>query len=200
MEPKAYIAAVDTALLPLANDDHAKVMSAYLKGQFPFLGIPAPKRRQAVKLIGINKWDSSKLFEVVDLLWQRPEREYRYTAIDLLRRHARVIQVTKLPHLHRLILTDSWWETVDGLAGVVSAMFHPCYNTDGHYAKVAMDEWIAHNNFWSQRVAMLHQLGWRMHTNSDRLFSYAKLLAHEKEFFLRKAIGWALRDYARWNP
>jgi len=66
-------------------------------------------------------------------------------------------------------------------------------------AKV-MDAWLEHPNFWVRRSAMLHQLGLRLDTDATRLFGYAQKLADEKEIFIRKAIGWALRDYARWNP
>jgi len=60
----------------------------------------------------------------------------------------------------------------------------------------AMDRAIRHKNFWVQRIALLHQLGWRGETDTARLFRYAEMMAAEKEFFIRKAIGWALRDYA----
>jgi 3-methyladenine DNA glycosylase AlkD len=63
-----------------------------------------------------------------------------------------------------------------------------------------MDVWLKHPSHWVRRSAMLHQLGWRLDTDTTRLFGYATQLADEKEFFIRKAIGWALRDYARWNP
>lgn len=62
------------------------------------------------------------------------------------------------------------------------------------------DDWIEHSDFWVRRCAMLHQLGWRLGTDTSRLFRYSEQLASEDEFFIRKAIGWALRDYARWNP
>ena len=63
-----------------------------------------------------------------------------------------------------------------------------------------MDEALHAPSFWTRRIAMLHQLGWRLDTDTRRLFGYAATLAPEPEFFIRKAIGWALRDYARWDP
>jgi 3-methyladenine DNA glycosylase AlkD len=63
-----------------------------------------------------------------------------------------------------------------------------------------MDEALHHPSLWVRRVAMLHQLGWRQHTDSQRLFAHALALGGEKEFFIRKAIGWALRDLARTQP
>lgn len=63
-----------------------------------------------------------------------------------------------------------------------------------------MDHWLADADLWVRRAAMLHQLGWRLDTDVERLFTYALRLTGEKNVFIRKAIGWALRDYARWNP
>ena len=63
-----------------------------------------------------------------------------------------------------------------------------------------MDQALLHDDFWMRRIALLHQLGWRGETDTERLYSYCLRLAHEKEFFIQKAIGWALRDYARHDP
>ena len=71
---------------------------------------------------------------------------------------------------------------------------------DGAARKAAMDAALRHDCLWVRRIAMIHQLGWRLETDKDRLFGYAETLAPERDFFIRKAIGWALRDYARWNP
>jgi 3-methyladenine DNA glycosylase AlkD len=63
-----------------------------------------------------------------------------------------------------------------------------------------MDRWLSHSNLWVRRVAMLHQLGWKAQTDEARLLRYALALAPETDFFIRKAIGWALRDHARTRP
>lgn len=191
----AWVQAVVSRLQPLADADRAVAMRAYLLDQFPFLGLPAPVRRAAVKDLLQPAADAATLLARAELLWQRPEREYRYTAIDLLRRHSRRLEVSHLPVLQTLLLREAWWESVDGLAAVIGALLHrqPA-------AQTMMDDWLAHPVFWVRRVAMLHQLGWRQDTDADRLFRYALHLAPEGEFFIRKAIGWALRDYARWQP
>jgi 3-methyladenine DNA glycosylase AlkD len=88
---------------------------------------------------------------------------------------------------------------VDGLSAVIADVMHAAVQQKPNAAKV-MDAWLAHPSHWVRRSAMLHQLGWRLDTDTTRLFGYATQLADEEEFFIRKAIGWALRDYARWNP
>jgi 3-methyladenine DNA glycosylase AlkD len=200
MTPKAFVSAVDGALMPLADAARAEAMKAYLLNQFEFLGLPAPVRRQAVKDIGKVMWQSSAdVLTTAELLWQKPQREYRYTAVDLLRQHSAQFSVNDLPALQALLLRDAWWETVDGLSAVIAEVMHAAVLQKPN-AAVTMEIWLKHPSFWVRRSAMLHQLGWRLDTDTTRLFGFAQQLADEKEFFIRKAIGWALRDYARWNP
>jgi 3-methyladenine DNA glycosylase AlkD len=200
MAPKQFALAVQRALTPLAYASRAEQMKAYLLEQFEFLGLTAPVRRQAVKDIGKVQWQSAgDLLAAAELLWQKPQREYRYTAVDLLRKHSRMLSVNDLPALQALLLRDAWWETVDGLSAVIADVVHAAVQQQPN-AAVAMDVWLKHPSHWVRRSAMLHQLGWRLDTDTTRLFGYATQLADEKEFFIRKAIGWALRDYARWNP
>jgi 3-methyladenine DNA glycosylase AlkD len=200
MTPKQFVHAVEHALMPLADETKAQGMKAYLLNQFEFLGLAAPVRRAAVKEIGKVKWQgSADLLAAAELLWQKLEREYRYTAIDLLRQHSSQLSVNDLPALQALLLREPWWETVDGLSAVIADVMHAALLQQPN-AAVAMDAWLKHPSHWVRRSAMLHQLGWRLDTDTTRLFGYAQQLADEKEFFIRKAIGWALRDYARWNP
>ncbi len=200
MTEKKFVFAVKRAFKALAERSRAKQMKAYLLDQFEFLGLQAPVRRQAVKDIGKVQCQSAHdVFAVAELLWQKPQREYRYTAIDVLRKHSSMLGVSDLPALQALLLRDPWWETVDGLSAVIADIMHAAV-LQNPKAAVAMDVWLKHTSHWVRRSAMLHQLGWRLDTDTTRLFGYAQQLADDKEFFIRKAIGWALRDYARWNP
>jgi 3-methyladenine DNA glycosylase AlkD len=200
MIPPQFVKALERAFIPLADAAKAQAMKAYLLNQFEFLGLPAPVRRQAVRDLGKVVWPSStELLQVAELLWQKPEREYRYTAVDLLRKHSALLCVNDLPALQALLLREPWWETVDGLSAVIAEVLHAAAPHNANAAQV-MDVWLKHPSHWVRRSAMLHQLGWRLDTAPSRLFGYALQLADEKEFFIRKAIGWALRDYARWNP
>ncbi|WP_310611063.1 DNA alkylation repair protein [Limnohabitans sp.] len=200
MTPQQFVLAVQSALTPLVDEARAETMKAYLLNQFEFLGLPAPVRRAAVKGIGKVQWQyADDLLTAAELLWQKPEREYRYTAVDLLRQHSAQLSVNDLPALQALLLRDAWWETVDGLSAVIAEVMRAAVQQKPDSAKV-MDTWLTHTSFWVRRSAMLHQLGWRLDTDTTRLFGFAQQLADEKEFFIRKAIGWALRDYARWNP
>lgn len=198
--PTELAAAIEARLRPLASAVRAAPMRAYLLDQFDFLGIPTPARRAAIKdLVALPLPDAAAVLAAAELLWRLPEREFRYAAIDLLRRQQRRLDPSHLPAIQALLLREPWWETVDGLVGVVGAILLAAQEEETG-APVVMDAWVAHPSFWVRRAAVLHQLGWRLQTDEVRLGAYCAHLAHEREFFIRKAIGWALRDYARWNP
>ena len=187
------------ALRAQADPEQAIPMRAYMLNQFEFLGIRAGPRRDALK--GLPKFTGTpdELLTLVEALWHLPEREFRYAAVDLLAKHHKRLDLAALPRMVQWVQTDAWWDTVDGLAGVVGDIVLKAKSRDAD-AQKAMDAWLVHPNLWVRRVAMLHQLGWRAHTDQDRLFRYALTLAGETDFFIRKAIGWALRDYARTQP
>lgn len=185
-----------TRFAPLADPERAAGMRAYQRGQFDFLGIPAPLRRAAVKSCAVNlPWPA--LLELAEQLWDEPRREYQYAAIDLLDLHRKRLPAEAIGPLLALASRKPWWETVDGLAGVIGKLVR-AHRECG--AQQLMDAALRDESFWIRRIAMTHQLGWRLETDEARLFGYALQLASEREFFIRKAIGWALRDYAKWSP
>ena len=198
-----WLTPIEAGLRAHADAQQAVPMKAYMLGQFEFLGIRAGPRREALKLAlaGLPKFTGTadELLALAHALWQLPEREFRYTAIDLLAKHHKRLDVKALQRILTLVQTDPWWDTVDGLAGVVGdiLLLAKARQPD---VQQHMDVCLRHPHLWVRRVAMLHQLGWREQTDQARLFRYALTLATEKDFFIRKAIGWALRDHARTQP
>lgn len=191
---------IEAALRPLADALQAVPMRAYMLDQFAFLGIRATPRRQALRgLPRLNTWTAPELLALAEALWGLPEREFQYVAVDLLAKHHRQLDLDSLPRLSQLVQRQSWWDTVDGLAGVVGDILLQARSSQ-HDVQRLMDGWLCHSNLWVRRVAMLHQLGWKAQTDEARLLHYALALAPETDFFIRKAIGWALRDYARTRP
>jgi 3-methyladenine DNA glycosylase AlkD len=191
--------AITSTLGALADAGQAQGMKAYMLNQFAFLGIRAPVRRDALKALLKQPFTQAELLALAEALWAMPQREFHYTAVDLLaKQHAR-LDPKALPRLIKLVQRNAWWDTVDGLAGVVGDILLAARTSDTHIQRHA-DAWLLHKNLWVRRVALLHQLGWREQTDAERLFRYALALGGEKEFFIRKAIGWALRDYARTDP
>ena len=173
-----------------------------MKNQFEFLGIKTPIRRAyTYRLIEMQRGaTAAELLRSARMLWALPQREFQFVAVDLLGKHVRTLTPKHLPALFSLVRKKSWWDTVDSLAATVIGRVVLNARTENPDIQVEMDRALQSSNLWLRRVAILHQLGWREQTDSERLFGYALACAHEKEFFIRKAIGWALRDYARHDP
>ncbi|WP_296000126.1 DNA alkylation repair protein [Rugamonas sp.] len=190
----AFFDAVNLALQGAAQPERRAAMRAYMREQFVFIGIPTPQRRLALRplLKPLQGSGPKLLLACASSLWDRPEREYQYAALDLLMLHWRELGTDHIPALLALAQRKPWWDTVDGLAAIVGDVLHESHS--------GMDAALRHPSFWVRRIAMLHQLGRRGRTDVERLFSYALALSPEKEFFIQKAIGWALRDYAHHAP
>jgi 3-methyladenine DNA glycosylase AlkD len=162
-------------------------MQAYMKSDMPFLGVPAPAvgRVAREQLAGLEDWRPAVLE-----LWRGAEyREERYAALWLLRRHARDAD---LPLCEELVVTGAWWDHVDSVARVVGALL-PGIADD-------VRRWARDGNLWKRRVSIICQLGRKGDTDLDLLTECVEANAADREFFVRKAIGWALRDYAWHDP
>jgi 3-methyladenine DNA glycosylase AlkD len=172
--------------------------AAYMRDQFPFLGFSSPAQRALDRMVvaGLPRPTEDDLRAVALACWDLDEREYQYFACGWLRRHINVPAAGFLETARTLITTKSWWDTVDLLAtrlvgGLVRR--HPSLVTE-------MDAWSADGNMWLVRTAILHQLHYGTATDTERLFGYCSRQAGHRDFFVRKAIGWALRHYARTDP
>ncbi len=185
-----------TAFAAAADPDRATPMANYMKDHFTFFGIATPARR-AIQREVLGRWRPSEpeLIAFADAAWARPERELQYAACDLLARNASRCSAALLDELERWIVRKSWWDSVDALAHAVGDLVR----THPDLAAVT-DRWIDAEDFWLARVAILHQLRYKAATDTDRLFGYCTRRARDSEFFIRKAIGWALREYAKTDP
>jgi 3-methyladenine DNA glycosylase AlkD len=180
------------------NDDNAGPMRKYMKDHFPFLGIKSPLRKelekQFFKETGILKEEFNKDFVVG--LWEKDEREYQYTAITYTGKFIKKLPKDAIQFLERLITTKSWWDSVDSIAPLVGelARKYP------ELVEETINHWSVDDNYWLRRVAILFQLKYKQQTNEALLYDYMVKNADSKEFFLQKAIGWALREYSKTNP
>jgi 3-methyladenine DNA glycosylase AlkD len=180
------------------NPARAAEMAAYMRDQFAFVGVNAPERAALIREAerGLGRPSERDLKEVTRRAWARPEREYQYLATRLLRRHSGGLSPAFLPVVRTAIVTKSWWDTVDELAvHVVGDMVRR-----SPALRATVDEWAASDNMWLARTAILHQNRYRADTDADRLFSYSLMRAADGEFFIGKAIGWALREYSKTAP
>ena len=173
-------------------------MSAYMKGHFRFFGVPKPLRAEIQRLHWADRPRKTLALEAVDALWALPEREAQYVACDLIKSEAKYWTPEEaLPALERWITAQSWWDSVDTLAvhGVGTLLKH---HPDAVWPSVR--SWIYDENLWLNRAAMICQLGFRAQTRTEWLDEALGAHTNSAEFFHRKAIGWALRDYGKTNP
>ncbi|MFI8206928.1 DNA alkylation repair protein [Streptomyces sp. NPDC085937] len=186
----AYASAADPA--------RADAMRAYMKDAAPFLGLATPARRALSRTVeaGLPRPSEADCTAVALRCWDLPEREYHYFAVDYLRKHVRRCSSGFLPVTRHLVTTVPWWDTVDLLAAhVVGALVA----ADPALTAVT-DRWSADEDLWLVRTALLHQLRYKERTDAERLFGYCLAQSGHPDFFVRKAIGWALREYARTDP
>ncbi|KTD25620.1 MULTISPECIES: DNA alkylation repair protein [Legionella] len=187
--------------LELANKELAFKMSAYMLNQFDFLGIQTPMRRKlSNEFIKITSdYNASQLLNLVNSLWEIPYREFQYIAIDLMMKNNTKFTLNDIPQLFDIAIQKAWWDSIDGLAAVVSKILK-CHRSSTDEFQQILEHAITSENLWIRRIALLHQLGWKELTDVKRLFAFALQNANNKNFFIRKAIGWSLRDYAKYDP
>ena len=181
------------------NEREAGPMTKYMKNHFPFLGIKSPIRKELEKVFfketGILKepFDQEFILE----LWEKDEREYQYMALTYIEKSLKKLQKGDLALMERLVLEKSWWDTVDAIAakavGKIAEKFP-------EIIEETIDDWAEHDNMWLRRTAILFQLKYKEITDEERLYRYIRSNSDSKEFFIQKAIGWALREYSKTNP
>jgi 3-methyladenine DNA glycosylase AlkD len=197
--PDEWVTATIACLSPLACEPRGRDMRRYMKDVAPFLGIPTPDRRKAQdaawKALPVPSAD--EVASIVRSLWALDEREYHYAACDVLARTRRRLPGSFLDDpVETLLTTTPWWDTVDSLG---SAVVTPLVAS--HPDQVAlMWQWCDSGDRWLIRAALQHQRGRREGTDLDRLLTMCARHASDREFFVAKAIGWALRDATGRDP
>lgn len=179
-----------------ANPHLAVPMAAYLKNQFTLLGIKSGPRKELYPSY-FSEWKklSSEEHKLIALeLWQQPEREFQYAAVDWMRRIKLYSQPESILLFEQMVTENSWWDTVDSLAvNLVGPYFlkYPEKRDD------FIEKWDKSPNMWLNRTAILFQLKYKLKTDTDLLFYLIESHVQSQEFFIRKAIGWALRELAK---
>jgi 3-methyladenine DNA glycosylase AlkD len=174
-------------------------MKWYMKGHFDFYGINAPARKDIVKSLKskYNLKDPDFVIELARELWQEQMRESQYIALDILAGVAKKLNPRHMSELESMIITKSWWDTVDNLApNLAGLIFQKFVDTKLEY----LQKWIDSDNMWLNRSAIIHQTRYKDQVDLDILAT--AILSHDqsKEFFIRKAQGWALREVSKKNP
>lgn len=171
----------------------------YFRHHFKFLGIRTPQRRkltnQFIKEHGLPGKD--ELEAVISPLWNLPEREYQRAALDILQKMKRKLSAADMQWLVELVVEKSWWDTIDVLSPHI---FGHLFSNDERLINQYAEEWIEDDNIWLQRTALLYQLFYKDKTDEGRLYRFILKQKDSDEFFVQKAIGWALREYSKTDP
>ena len=180
--------------------DKRKQMSDYMRGQFDYFGLTSPIRKELCKpyLKELPKEDKTALFELIELLWQQPQRECHYLAQELLFKIGKkTIEQADLTFIESLITRHSWWDTIDFLAPKILKIYFDKFPTERN---AAVDRWVASDNIWLKRSALLLHLKQKDDADIDYMFATILRLTGSTEFFINKAIGWLLREYSKKDP
>lgn len=194
---------IERSLVAVANPVNAEGMARYMRNQFSFLGVKTPERRKASKrlLTEFHREQRRQLgdsvgpnWELVERLWSEDARELHYVACDYLL-IAPPRSVDDAHKLKTLVTSKSWWDTVDPLSTAIGFGVR-----DGAVDMHLIRRWAVDKNMWVRRVAIICQRGFKAQTDTELLAEVIAANAESPEFFIRKAIGWALRDYSKTNP
>lgn len=181
------------------NEKEAVYMKKYMKGHFEYFGIKAPLRKELTRQFRIENGPIQKenMDKMVRWCWQAPERELQYIAMETLGHLAGKAKISYMSLYEFMILNKSWWDTVDYIA---ANLIGPYFKLFPQEIKTVCDRWMASGNIWLQRSCLLFQLKYKDKTDVELLNGLIKSLKDSKEFFIRKAIGWVLREYSKTNP
>lgn len=196
----AFVTELEKVFRDNANADLAKPMEDYMKNNFPFLGIKTTPRRELLKVLWSQHKEEIKnnTREIALALFALKEREFHYCAIEILIKELKKkYRKEDIELIEKFIITHSWWDSVDIVAKYLLGNFLVQFPEE--IAKTSAKFATSHN-MWLNRSAILFQLDYKAKTDANLLFSICEKHKDSKEFFIQKAIGWALRDYSKFNP
>lgn len=178
------------------NELLAESMSKYMQDKFRFLGVRGATRTEIYRKYFPDARKTKTIdWDFVESCWNKEEREFQYVVVYYLKAMQKFLKREDISRLKYLIVTKLWWDTVDLLAKVVGSLVI-CIKG---YDKI-MQEWSKDSNIWLKRVAILYQLSLKEKVDKQVLERILVNNLGDSEFFINKAIGWALRDYSKYNP
>ncbi|RAK06352.1 DNA-7-methylguanine glycosylase [Halanaerobium saccharolyticum] len=196
---KEYLEQIRSSLTSQADPEKAEAMASYMRDQFPFYGLRAAERRKILRkyMRQENRPGYTQLETVIKKLWQLPEREFQYFAQELILKYQNEYTEDIISLFEYMITHKSWWDTVDHIAKKLVGEYFKIFP---HKRDQKIKSWLDSDNIWLQRTALLFQLGYKEETDAQLLFDIIEELKEIDEFFIQKAIGWALREYSKTEP
>lgn len=190
-----HLQEVENIFVALANPERAVKMKQYMRNLFAFYGIAATERKMALKeyIKEYSLPNYADLPEIISQAWNKEEREYQYFVMELAEKHKKKYDKLIISFFELMITQKSWWDTVDFIASHLVAEYFLRFPEE---IEAKTGEWMASGNMWLQRTCLIFQIFYKEKTNQQLLFSFIEQTLHSKEFFIQKAIGWALRSLA----
>ncbi|RVU77628.1 DNA alkylation repair protein [Lactobacillus xujianguonis] len=174
----------------------AKQLASYMRNQFSFYGLHTPERRLIYHDFLLAEKKSKQInWKLLNEAWQEPEREMQYFVCDYLIAMKKYFTFEEMARIESFVRTKQWWDTIDSLIKPIGDLGLRDKRVDG-----LMLKWSVDPDIWVRRVAIEHQLLRKEKMNTDLLKKILKNNLNSQEFFINKAIGWALRDYSKTNP
>lgn len=195
-----FISSLETAFKEKSNPENALAMAKYMRNHFAFFGIKTDDRRQIFKtLFKENHLEISKNPRAIALsLYSKPERELHYCAIEILIKQLKGnYKKEDIQLIENFIITNAWWDSVDTIAKYILGEYLLEFPLE---TENVIERFSNSDNMWLNRSAILFQLGYKQKTNFEILKSECEKHKYSNEFFIQKAIGWALREYSKTNP
>ena len=178
------------------NELLAESMSKYMQDKFRFLGVRGATRTEIYKKYFPDTRKTKIIdWDFIESCWNKEEREFQYVVVYYLKAMQKFLKREDISRLKYLIVTKSWWDTIDLLAKVVGSLI---IRIEG-YDQIML-EWSKDSNIWLRRVAILYQLSLKDKVDKQVLDKILVNNLGDSEFFINKAVGWALRDYSKYNP
>ncbi len=194
----AHLSWLESDFKKHSSSADAEAMSAYMRNLFPYYGIKKPLRAALSKPVAKSLSNAHADPEAVALwCWEQAEREWQYFGQEFLAKSCKTWNPTVIEVIEKLIVSKSWWDTVDSLAVHGAGKYFTLYP---EHKDQWIEKWRQSDNVWLVRVSLIFQLMYKSKTDSALLFDICSEHAGSREFFIRKAIGWALRQYAYTNP
>ena len=195
-----FITALEKEFIAQANTAQSSAMEAYMKNHFPFFGIAMPQRRAILKSVSAEYSDEIKANarKLAFQLYERPQREFHYCAIELLLQNcSKKLQKDDIHWIEQLLLTYSWWDTVDTISKYLLGRYLTQFPEQ---TNMVIEKFSNASNIWLNRSTLLFQLDYKKNTNFSTLEAVCEHFKESNEFFIQKAMGWALREYSKTNP
>lgn len=199
MTPQEYVVAYHNELRKHGDVDRAKMQTSYMKNKFAFVGLTMKERRDIHKAFDkAHGAPSNKNFrDIVFLLWSIDLRDCQMSGLDIMVKSKKFYREEDIKLIEYCITHKSWWDTVDMLATHCAGTWFQMFPEKTQFVTA---KWMESGNMWLQRTALLFQLKYKADTDTVLLGSYIKRLTSHEDFFIRKAIGWILREYGKTNP